>query len=161
MTLSGRVRTPAERERALATEDLADLPAGDHQGRHHQRVQRDRGLDPGHRRPDVLGHRGDGDVHERADRARVHRFDQMMIEARLLRPSSIDVLPPAGDRDHGDVLAPGLLADAAAGLEAVDPRQAEVHEHDVGTQALGGGKSLHAIVGHERLVSLILEQDLQ
>ena len=39
----------ADRERALAAEDLADLPAGDHQRRHHQRVQRDRRLDPGHR----------------------------------------------------------------------------------------------------------------
>ena len=40
----------ADGERPLAAEDLADLAAGDHQRRHHQRVQGDRGLDAGHGR---------------------------------------------------------------------------------------------------------------
>ena len=56
----------ADRERALAADDLADLSAGDHQRRHHERVERDRGLDPGDRRPDVLGDRRDRHVHHRA-----------------------------------------------------------------------------------------------
>ncbi len=55
-----------DRERALAPDDRADLGAGDHQRGHHERVRRDRALDPGDRGPDVLGHRRDRDVHDRA-----------------------------------------------------------------------------------------------
>ena len=55
----------ADGEGALAAEDLAELAAGDHQRGHHQRVEGDRGLDPGHRRADVLGHGGDRHVHDR------------------------------------------------------------------------------------------------
>ncbi len=39
----------ADRERALAADDRADLGAGDHQRRHHERVRGDRALDPGRR----------------------------------------------------------------------------------------------------------------
>ena len=60
-----RVDDAPDRERALAADDLADLPAGDHQRRHHQRVERDRRLDPGHGGPDVLGDRRDRRVHHR------------------------------------------------------------------------------------------------
>ena len=55
----------ADRERALAAEDLADLAAGDHQRRHHERVHRDRRLDPGHRRVEILGDRRDRRIHHR------------------------------------------------------------------------------------------------
>jgi hypothetical protein len=43
----------------------ADLPAGDHERRHDQRVERDRRLDTGDRGAKVVGHRSDGDVHDR------------------------------------------------------------------------------------------------
>ena len=68
-----RVDDAPDRERALAAEDLADLPTGDHQRRHHQRVERDRGLDPGDRGPDVLGDRGDRRVHH----GRVQGHDEL------------------------------------------------------------------------------------
>ena len=55
-----------DRECTLAADDLTDLPAGDHQRGHHQRVERDRRLDPGHGRADILGDRGDRHVHHRA-----------------------------------------------------------------------------------------------
>ena len=60
-----RVDHAADRERALAADDLPDLAAGDHQRRHHQRVQRDRRLDAGHVGPDVLGDGRDRHVHHR------------------------------------------------------------------------------------------------
>ena len=56
----------ADHEGTLAAEDLAELAARDHEGGHDQRVERDGQLDPGDRGADVLGHRGDGDVHDRA-----------------------------------------------------------------------------------------------
>ena len=95
------------------------------------------------------------------DVARVNRLDQMMIESGLLRLAPIDILAPARDRDHQHLLAPRLLAYAAARIEAVDARQAQVHQHDVGTQTFRGGQSLDAVVRHERLVPLFLQQDLQ
>ena len=52
-------------EGALAAEDLAELAAGDHERGHHQRVEGNRGLDPRHRRADVLGDRCDRHVHDR------------------------------------------------------------------------------------------------
>ena len=56
----------ADDEGPLPAEDLPDLAAGDHERRHDQRVEGDGRLDAGHRRPDVLGHGGDGHVHDRA-----------------------------------------------------------------------------------------------
>ena len=55
-----------DHEGALAPDDLADLAARDHERRHDERVERDGELDPGDRGPYVLGHGGDGDVHDRA-----------------------------------------------------------------------------------------------
>ena len=55
----------ADRERTLAADDLPDLPAGDHQRRHHQRVHRDRRLNPGHRRVEIVGDRRDRRIHHR------------------------------------------------------------------------------------------------
>ena len=40
----------ADHERPPPTDQTADLPAGDHEGRHHQGVESYRGLDPGNRR---------------------------------------------------------------------------------------------------------------
>ena len=55
-----------EDECPLATDDRADLPARDHQHRHHERVEDDRALDPRDRRAEVLRDRGDRHVHDRA-----------------------------------------------------------------------------------------------
>ena len=62
----GAVDHQPQHERTLATDDRADLAAGDHQHRHDQRVQDDGGLDPGDGRPEIVGHGGDRDVHDRA-----------------------------------------------------------------------------------------------
>ena len=79
----------SDRERALAPDHLTDLPAGDHQRRHHERVERDRGLDPGHRRSDVLGDRRDRRVHDR----RVQRHHEL----------------PGRERDQGDLRGANAL----------------------------------------------------
>ena len=73
----------SDRECALAPDHLTDLPAGDHQRRHHERVQRDRGLDPGHRRSHILRDRRDRRVHDR----RVQRHHEL----------------PGRQRDQGDL----------------------------------------------------------
>ena len=56
----------ADRKRALAAEYLTELAAGDHQRRHHQRVERDRRLNPGHGRAHIVGDRRDRHVHDGA-----------------------------------------------------------------------------------------------
>ncbi len=60
------VHDAPDHERALSAEDLTDLPSGDHERGHDQRVERDGDLDAGHGRAEVLCHRGDGHVHDRA-----------------------------------------------------------------------------------------------
>jgi hypothetical protein len=55
-----------DREGPLPAYEGADLAAGDHQHRHHQRVGRDGALDPGNGRSHVVGDRRDRDVHDRA-----------------------------------------------------------------------------------------------
>ena len=73
-----RVDDAADRERALAPEDLADLAAGDHQRRHHERVHRDRRLDPGHRRVEILRDGRDRRVHH----GRVQRHHELARRQR-------------------------------------------------------------------------------
>ena len=53
----------ADREGAAPADQRADLAAGDHERRHDERIERDRGLDPGHGRVEVLGDRRDRHVH--------------------------------------------------------------------------------------------------
>jgi hypothetical protein len=68
------VLDPGEERRGQRRDlDLAKLAAGDHQRGHHQRVHRDRRLDPGHRRADVVGDRRNRRVHHR----RVERHDEL------------------------------------------------------------------------------------
>ena len=54
----------ADRERPVAAEDVAQLRAEQHERRHHQRVERDRGLDPLDRRVEVVDDLRDRDVHD-------------------------------------------------------------------------------------------------
>ena len=54
-----------DREDASPSHDVAQLAAGEHQPRHHQRVERDHDLDRGHRGVEVLDELGDRDVHHR------------------------------------------------------------------------------------------------
>ena len=55
-----------DRERALASDQRADLASRDHQHRHHQRVEGDRRLDAGDGGADVFRHGRDRDVHDGA-----------------------------------------------------------------------------------------------
>src|SRR5262245_53822708 len=51
----------------------------------------------------------------------IHRLHQVRVEARLGRALPVLVLTPTGQGDQDHVLAPGLLANVAAHLEAVLP----------------------------------------
>jgi hypothetical protein len=51
------------------------------------------------------------------------------------------------------VLAPRLLPDAAGGLVAIQPREADVEEHDLGTKPLGGIHGFQPVVRRPRLVA--------
>ena len=60
-----RVDAEADREGAAAAPDVAELAAGQHQRRHHQRVEGDHRLDRRHGRVEVFDQLGDRDVHHR------------------------------------------------------------------------------------------------
>src|SRR5262245_54687483 len=51
------------------------------------------------------------------------RLHQVTVEARVRRLPPILLLPPAGERDDRDLLAPGLRAELAADIEPVQLRQ--------------------------------------
>jgi hypothetical protein len=60
-------------------------------------------------------------------------FDQMVVEPGFERASAVHRLTVSGQR-YQSPGEPGL-AGAARDLEAVDPRQADIDERDVGTPA--------------------------
>ena len=62
-----------DRERAVGAQDVAELRAEQHERRHHQRVQRDRGLHALDRRVEVLDDLRDRHVHH----ARVEHHDEL------------------------------------------------------------------------------------
>jgi hypothetical protein len=54
------------------------------------------------------------------------RFDHVSVEAGLLRQPAVFLLPPAGQRDDGDVSPPRFFAYLSSYLVAVQLRQADV-----------------------------------
>ena len=62
---AGPVDKQADRETPLSPDDIRELAARDHQGRHREREQRDRGLDHLDARPEVGGDLRDRDVRAR------------------------------------------------------------------------------------------------
>ena len=111
-----------DREGALAAEDLAELAAGDHERGHHQRVEGDRGLDPGHRRADVLGHGGDRHVHDRA----VQRHQELRRGQRQQHD------PARRSRTFSGAARYGLPAyiHAASPIQATDNKRTSSHVTD-------------------------------
>src|SRR5262245_59494021 len=67
----------------------------------------------------------------------VHRLDEMVVEARILGPPPVALLPVAGHGDEAHPLQPLLLPQAAGDLVAVHPRQADVQQHHVGLLGQG------------------------
>ena len=70
---SDPVDRQADRERAVAAQDVAELRAEQHECRHHERVQRDRRLNALDRRVEVLDDLRDRHVHD----ARVEHHDEL------------------------------------------------------------------------------------
>ena len=62
------------------------------------------------------------------------RLHQVGIEARGPGALAILVLAAAGHRDQHDLLAPGLVAQAARHFVAVQSGQADVQENDIGME---------------------------
>jgi hypothetical protein len=73
-------------------------PPRDHQRRHHQYVERDRSLDAGHVRPDILGDGGNRDVH--------HRGVERHQELTRGEVTSTSVAPACAPDRFPDALAP-------------------------------------------------------
>src|SRR4051794_36905205 len=59
----------------------------------------------------------------------INRLDQVVIETCLFRAASILILPPPGRSGDDDVLRPGSLPNATAGIQAVQLGQPDV-QHD-------------------------------
>src|SRR5664280_2900769 len=88
----GSVDHQADGEGPTPPDECADLPTGDHEGGHHQGVEGDRRLNAGHGGAEVVGHRPDGDVHDRG----VERHEEL-----------------PGRKDHQHTRAPRGCVDGA------------------------------------------------
>ena len=62
---SGSIDHAANRESASTTDNGPDLASGEHQGCHHECVERDSCLDPGNRRANIVSNRRNRHVHDR------------------------------------------------------------------------------------------------
>src|SRR5262245_60106857 len=87
---------------------------------------------PRDRLAEPLGRRGT--AQESPDQAEVDRLHQMRVESRLPGAAPVVLLTPSGHRHEQDGLPPRRLPDLARDVIAVEPRQADVQQDDVGME---------------------------
>jgi len=83
----------------------------------------------------------------------VDGFDHVVVEAGVFGALFVGVLSPAGDGDEGDGGGPGVLAEGADEVVAVDFGEADVEECDVGAEVFDGDESVGAVVGDADVVA--------
>ena len=66
---------------------------------------------------------------------------------------TVFLLPPPSERHEHNVLPPRRFADAAAHFIAIHSWQADVEQHGIGTQPLGGFNRRQAVVHFVRFVA--------
>src|SRR5262245_4854272 len=89
-----------------------------------------------------------------------HGLRQVSVEARLERAPPVVFLPVPADRDE-DRRGAAVRADATGDLVAIDPRQPDVDENDIGPDRLGAGDAARAVVRLVDPVALVLEERAQ
>src|SRR4029079_8205796 len=91
---------------------------------------------------------------ERAKLRRIHRLQDMRVEARVERASAIVRLPVARQRDELHVPRPGgaVAPDASRDLVAVEPRKTDVDDGDVGPRLSRAIEPFGAAAREESLV---------
>ena len=98
-------------------------------------------------------------AHQRPDAgeqlAALERLDQIVVGAAV---EALDAVLGVGARGEDQDRDVALGADAAADLDAVEPRQAEVEHDEVGDELLGGVERLHAVGGRAHLVALLAQR---
>jgi hypothetical protein len=88
----------------------------------------------------------------------VDRLDQVCVEARFSRSIPIFFLPPARQRDQDQIPSPRLFPDSSTRFVAVHSGQADVEQHDIGMESLGGFDRFESIVCLVGLVTAELQQ---
>src|SRR5262245_22517437 len=85
----------------------------------------------------------------------------MQVEAGILRIREGIVVSESGHGEHHHVAPPGMLPYAPASLAAVDLRQADVEQDDIGPESLRNLDGLEAVMRHLRRIALHVEQHFQ
>jgi len=85
----------------------------------------------------------------------------MHVESGPLRHGTVVIEAAAGEGDDDHVPAPGVLANAAARLIAVDLRQTDVEQDHFGSKLFRELHGFDAVVCHMRGAAIHVEQDLQ
>ena len=85
----------------------------------------------------------------------------MRIEPGVCRSMTVLVLPPSGQSDEHHLLSPLLFSDPAAHLVAVQSWQANIEQHDIGSEPRGSLDCRYAVVRLMRFVTAKLQQHRQ
>src|SRR5215469_12316561 len=87
-------------------------------------------------------------------RGELDRLHQMLVDPRLLGALAIGFLAPARERDDRGTGSELQLPNAPGGIEAVQPRHADVHEDHVRLECLNNFNRLDSVA---RLTYLVPE----
>src|SRR6185436_1193819 len=82
------------------------------------------------------------------------RFNEVDVEAGLSRFLPVDILTSTGQRHEHDGLCPGEFPDPTCGAVAIEFRQADIQDDDVGPESLGSFDGLKTIVCRAGFVPL-------
>src|SRR5438093_227175 len=109
----------------------------------------------------LLGVAGTGAAGDRADAgeqlARRERLGHVVVGAHLEAEDLVTLLDAAGDHDHGDVLGVRVLLEAAADLPAVELRDHDVEQDQVGVDLARLLEGVGAGGGDDDVVTLLGE----
>ena len=109
----------------------------------------------------LLGVAGTGAAGDRADAgeqlARRERLGHVVVGAHLEAEDLVALLDAAGDHDHGDVLGVRVLLEAAADLPAVELRDHDVEQDQVGVDLARLLEGVGAGGGDDDVVTLLGE----
>src|SRR5207248_4151011 len=77
----------------------------------------------------------------------LHRLEEMSVASGIARLLFVALLPPASERDDGDVLAPGLLPNLPRRLVTIEPPHPHVHKDDLRLKSLRRLDRFDAVMG--------------
>eukprot|EP01132_Coremiostelium_polycephalum_P014303 gene14302-17387_t len=87
----------------------------------------------------------------------VYRLGQVILGALALAPDLVGFLILGGDDDHRDVAGLGIFGQLTGGLEAIEARHHDIHQHRIRLFLTGQRNAIAAVLGLEDGVTVLFE----